>query len=277
MMKHSVGIATGLASLLVLPAALGQQEVQRLNEALSEISHAIDVMTGIDQALQEEPGRGIDLVLSATETPHLEQRGLDDRLGSLRKEVSLLQMEVDALESPGARMTLQPFVPSGPAAGGGGRDSMVNPPVVTGLDDSLRAAISRREVGRVGRSGPLPLSGSGSGSGTFTNETPESPEHGGYTADPLGQAQACYRVGRYQQGLELLRELDDTTALYWKSRCLERLDRLDEALAFLTRVVAAEGESYEGRRAAKDLEFLKWKKAFLQKLPEGMQDARRDG
>ena len=98
MMKHSVGIATGLASLLVLPAALGQQEVERLNEALSEISHAIDVMTGIDQALQEEPGRGIDLVLSATETPHLEQRGLDDRLGSLRKEVSLaLQEAKDAL------------------------------------------------------------------------------------------------------------------------------------------------------------------------------------
>ena len=35
--------------------------------------------------------------------------------------------------------------------------------------------------------------------------------------------------------------------------------------------------SYEGRRAAKDLEFLEWKKAFLHRLPEGMQDARRDG
>jgi len=275
MMKHSVGIATGLASLLILPAALGQQEVERLSKALNEISHAIDVMTGIDQALQEEPARGIDLVLSATEAPHLEQRGLDDRLGSLRKEVSLLQMEVDALESPGATMTLQPFVRSGPARVDGVPDSMVTPPVVTGLDDSLRAAISQREVSRVGRSDPLALSGTGASTDAF--EAVQSPEHGGYTADSLGQAQACYRVGRYQQGLDLLRELEDTTALYWKARCLERLERLDEALTLLTRVVAEEGESYAGRRAAKDLEFLEWKQAFLRKLPTGMQDGRSDG
>ena len=65
MMKHSAGIAAGLASLLVLPAALGQQDVEFLSEALNEISHAIDVMTGIDQALQKGRGDGIELVLGA--------------------------------------------------------------------------------------------------------------------------------------------------------------------------------------------------------------------
>jgi len=276
MMKHSVGIATGLASLFVLPMALGQQDVERFNEALNEISHAIDVMTGIDQALKEEPDRGIGLVLSATEAPHLEQRGLDDRLGSLRKEVSLLQMELDALESPSATMTLQPFVRSEPAADGGSPDARVESPVrtmITGLDDSLRAEISRRETSQAGR----PFSGTGTGMSTGTNRSAEGPEHGGYTADPLGQAQACYRTGRFQQGLELLEELEGTTALYWKARCLDRLERLDEALALLAQIKAEEGDSYEGRRAAKDLEFIEWKQTFLQKLPSGMQDGGSDG
>jgi tetratricopeptide (TPR) repeat protein len=292
MMKHNVAIATGLASLLVLPTALGQQDVAQLDDALREISHALEVMTGIEQQIQAQPERGIDLVLSATEVPHLEQRELDGRLDTLRNEVSLLQMELDALDSPGMTMTLQPFVPSGPAPDALGR--MADPSragaLATGLDDSLRATLSNRQASRSARSGQ-------SSSRTASNPTHDpahdpahdptrdpsydpsrqAPEFEGYTADPLGQARTCYRVGQYQRGFDLLVELEDLEALYWKARCLERLERLDEAIALLNQIVTAEPDSYQGQRAAKDLEFYEWKKQFMQKLPTGMQSRRREG
>lgn len=264
MMKHQLAIATGLAALFVLPAATGQDGVEKLERALTDIEHALDVMTGIDARMQEDPEQAIDLVLSATEAPPLDPVRLDDRLGSLRKEVSLLQMELDALESPGSARTLQTFVP--PTADQE-RAEAPPQPLTTGLDDALRSALGSQE--------PIRRTEPRHATPTAATEGP-APEYEGYSADPLGQARACYRTGRYDRALALLDQLEEPEALYWRARCLERLDRLDEAIALLERVAAAEGDSYEGQRAAKDLEFFRWKKGFLEKLPGGMQEGRKE-
>ena len=278
-MKHQATLATGLAALALAPVALQEGELRALESALAGTVHALEVLTGIAERLETDPAGTTELVLGATERPHLEPGAGDERLQTLRNEVSLLQMELDAFESPGfATAPNPPVSPEGPPATEDAPDTARTAPVfpvlgerlTTGLDDALRDLV-RAEIH------DPPDAARERPERTETLPAPPSPEGEDYSADPLLHARACYHGQHFQQGLDLLEGRSDVQSLYWRSRCLARLERLAEAIDLLARIVEVEGDSYEGRRAANDLEFLRWKQEFVGRLPERLGGQGREG
>jgi hypothetical protein len=271
MLRFQFAIASALAPLLVVPVFVGQGSIATLQDALSGTRRALEVLKGLEERLRQDPAAALGLILSATEAPSGDELQRDARLESLRNEVNLLQMELDAMQSPvlgpdgavqsalGARLPLDPLGArpgTGPAPSAG---------ITTGMDDSLRALFSEPPAARaVLRSGPT----------TQHDRSAASPaagadEHGAsaYSADPLRHGIACYRAGRFAEAHELLAPLEGASALYWQARALERLERVDEAIAVMERAIATGGEGFEQRRAQTDLEFLRWKRDFLATLP----------
>jgi len=276
MLRFQIAVASLLASLLVVPAFLGQGQIATLQDALSGTRRALEVLKGLEQRLHEEPAAALSLIVSATEAPSGDAAQTDRRLESLRNEVNLLQMELDAMLSPmlgpdgavqsalGARLALDPT-----------HDALGVPPlpitgVTTGMDDSLRALLTEAPAARAVLRG---------GEASTTREGPAQPGasedvrgESAYSADPLRHGITCYRAGRFAEALELLVPLDDSSALYWQARTLERLSRLDEAIQVMERAIQ-QGDvvngvvGFEQRRAQTDLEFLRWKRDFVANLP----------
>ena len=54
---------------------------------------------------------------------------------------------------------------------------------------------------------------------------------------------------------------------------MEKLDRLDAAAGASSSTRSSAPESIEGRRAQTDLDFIRWKQEFVEKLPEGRRQA----
>ena len=101
MMKHQVTLVTGLSAFLLAPTlASGQEEIQALEDALTGTVRSIEILSGLEARVEAEPEIAIPLVVSATEKPQMNDEALDERLSSLRRQVSLLRMELDAIESP---------------------------------------------------------------------------------------------------------------------------------------------------------------------------------
>ena len=268
MLRFQTALSGVLAALLLVPTLVGQDQIASLQDALAGTRRAIEVLKGLEQRLEEDPAAALGLILSATEAPSGDEQARDRQLENLRNEVSLLQMELDSMQSPvlgtdgavlstlGSRVPAEPPRPATQAG------------ITTGLDDSLRALLSgppgTRETPR--REAPAARVGA---------PRPEGPGAGAasaYSADPLRNGIACYRAGRYAEALELLAPLSDASALYWQARTLERLERLEEAVTLMERAIAR-GESsgepggFEKRRAETDLEFLRWKLDFKKSLP----------
>ena len=83
-----------------------------------------------------------------------------------------------------------------------------------------------------------------------------SPEGKGYSANPLRQAKACFRAGRYQQGLDILEAVTPfTEGDYWRAKLLDRLGRTDEALLLFASVEVAEDAGPLAAAAKRDAEF----------------------
>lgn len=262
MMRFQTSVTAMLASLLVVPVLIGQGSVGTLEDALSGTKRAIEVLKGLEKKLVEDPATALALVLSATEAPGGTDVQREQRLEALRSEVNLLQMEYDALQSPalagdgavqGLLGTRDPSL----------RTSLPSAGVTTGLDDDLRALLGGAPLARSAAPAPAPRVEEGS------EESPseQAPARGAYSADPLRHGITCYRAGRYAEAYELLAPLDDASALYWQARTLERLERLDEAVKVMERALAKGGEGFEARRAQTDLEFLRWKRDFVQQMP----------
>jgi len=269
MMRFQTTVTAVLASLLVVPVLIGQGNVDTLESALSGTKRAIEVLKGLEKKLVEEPANALALVLSATEAPGGTDVQREQRLESLRSEVNLLQMEYDALQSPalagdGAVQDLlgtrEPL----------GRTSLPSAGITTGLGDDLRLLLSGAPQPRT-TPAPAPAP---HGEESAAAATPESAAGGAYSADPLRHGITCYRAGRYAEAYELLAPLDDASALYWQARTLERLERLDEAVKVMERALAKGGEGFEARRAQTDLEFLRWKRDFVQQMPAPAKDSK---
>ncbi len=257
MRLHSV-LSAGLAAFFVLPTALpslgiSQDDLHLLEDALSRTVRALEVMGTLEERLRSPDPSMIELVLSSTEPAHLPTAEGGERLETLRREVSLLQMEVDSLEASSSTC------PADPA----------RPGITTGLDEETRQSL-RMPLHPEEPSTAEPLAAP-STERTSEPSKETQPELPGYSADPLRQAMACYRAGRHERALSLLESREDLEALYWRSRCLTQLERTDEAIALLTRIIESAGDSYAGRRAESDLDFLRWKKDFRARLPQSPQ------
>jgi len=282
-MRFQFALTSSLAAMAVVPIFLGQGSVATLQDALAGTRRALEVLKGLEQRLHDEPSAALGLVLSATEPPSGDEKQRDDHLESLRNEVNLLQMELDAMQSPvlgpdgavqsalGARGPLDPVGPLG-AAGAPGSGSAPSAGITTGMDDSLRALFSDAPAARAMLRGDPGATRDRTASPTATGEGDHGA--GAYSADPLRHGITCYRAGRYAEALELLLPLDDANALYWRARALERLERLDEAIETMERSVAKGGDGFELRRAQTDLEFLRWKRDFLAGLPAQRKEPR---
>lgn len=269
MMRFQTAISGLLAALLVVPVFVGQGHVSSLQDALGGTRRAIEVLKGLEQRLHDEPAAAMGLILSATESARGDEAQRDRKLEDLRNEVGLLQMELDSIQSPvlgadgavqsalGAR---QPFEAQRPAT---------PPGITTGLDDSMRALLTEAPGTRtqLWPETAEPRAGTPS-----AQPAPGAGAESAYSADPLRHGIACYRAGRYGEALALLAPLTDASALYWQARALERLERLDDAVALMERALAKNDPSgaaagFEKRRAETDLEFLRWKRDFVKQLP----------
>lgn len=286
MLKFQPILTAAAGALVVVPAVtLDDADLGSLQSALNDTTRAIEVLTGLQQRIDAGDPAAADMVERVTEAPILDPRSRDERLETLRNEVGLLHTEFDLLEarafalapppmpgtgSPGtgALQPNQPAQPSGLAFGSLPQAGTA-PVVSSGLSQADRMRLS--DLGlppKAGGTAPASdAAGTTPGPGTIPVAVAEGdgPE---YSADPVRHARACLRAGRYQEGVDVLRNSEDPEAMYVKARCLEKLGRLDEAIETLTVVVAQSPEGYQAERAKSDLEFFQWKRDFLALVPE---------
>lgn len=250
MMRFQAAITSGLAAILVPAVYLGQGSIETLEQTLAQTTRALEVLAGIEQSSVTGDPQAVRLVRSVTEPPILDDRRRDERLVELRHQVNLLQSEVDVLETPS-------FVPEAPAedpALPSGEQPL--PMITTGLSAEALQALSEQPNTAT--------------SEVLQAETPvEAPQgSAGYSADPTAHARACYYARRYEQCVALTQDLvDDPDALFWRSRALEKLGKLDEAIEAMKRSAELGGESPAGQRAQAEVDFLEWRRSFLSDAP----------
>lgn len=280
MMRHMTAMSSGLALLFVAPGTILQNEDLRILElALEDTARAIEVVTGI----QQEPAPSADLIKSVTEAPALDARGRDEKLQTLRDEVSLLQMEFDALQGlPVGHLGARPT----------GDTLRKSTSVPTGLTPEARAALLRlgsgtnttvapRKNARPAQGESTPNSPSKARPNAPKEQNPPSESEADplstYSADPVAAARACFYAKQYERGLQLLSgQTTDLQALYWKARILEKVEDYVGAIAALNEIIRLTGgEGYDAKRAETDKAFLEWKRDFLARVEASRKEGSR--
>ena len=269
MLKLQSALASGLAALLVTPALLNEDDMAALETMLERTQHALVVLSGIQESVERGVPGAVELAATATEPPILDAQARDERLFALRSEVNLLQAELDAFDGTalaGGAGALAGTAP-GPVPFGAGSGE---PPLFTGLDEATRQALALLPISpATAEGGPRQAA-----SGAAPASRAAVAEHPGYSADPLLEARACFKAGRFDQALALLRSLPDgAEVLWWTGRSLERLGRADEAVKTFRKLLERFPDSAEAPRARTELEFLEWKLEFDRKLPAGLSGA----
>ena len=271
MMKFHSILTAGLAALVVVPAALQDDQLQALKNALSKTDQALGILRDVGTQFDTDAEGAGRMLLAATEPPVLDERWRDERMIALRDEVGRLQGRLDTLRSPDVLPPLVTHTPEGPRISVP-LDMPGTSPLALTREEAMRRAndpTGGRRTPRPGGRGELAPGTPNPGRPTTPLPLPEGQE---YSADPIGHARACYRTGRFEQGLALLRGRKEPVAMYWRARCLEKLERIPEAVQALEQVIADAPDTSEARRARTDLEFLRWKSSFVENLPAGMKN-----
>ena len=261
MMKMFAGISTLSAVLFAVPAVGGAQDEEGIVAALDETARVLRELAGIDEALSNGDSSAIPRVLDLTEVPHLAPQEADATLDRLRRQVGQLRQDVDELVARRSGGTTG--TPAGP---GMGEVQAPFPDLVddtnraepgkptTGLDDEMRAKLAEQKP----PTAETPRAGSAEGPSKTAFEGE------GYVADAMKQANLYYRSARYDEALALFEQKpDDLDARYWAARCLEKLERYDEALLVYEAVAATEDGGSVAQRAHRDAEFLSWKIEYV--------------
>lgn len=261
-MRYQAALSSVLAAALVPALYFGDGELATLEDALAETTRALEVLSGLSARAEQGDPQSVDFVRSVTEAPILEARRRDERLVDLRNQVNLLQAELDVLEVPAfvIEPTTTSAVPGAGMADDTGTDVGAGmaargtlPRISAGLSPEQRALLTAPEPTRPAAEVPQP------------GPSDEAP---GYSADPLAHARACFHARRYEKCVALAEELPDSAdAQFWKSRALEKLGRLDQAIAAMQRSLELSGEGPVAHKAKAELEFLQWRRSFLQDAP----------
>jgi hypothetical protein len=240
MMKWSFAIHALIGGVLVVPAlTLAGGGGQDLSRSLDDTVHALELLSGIEKRVQAHAPEASQLVREATEAPIAQGSVADQHLDELRREVGRLQMIHDAGQSNVASGTAPLFF------------------VPTGMPEATRVALGGNPTPNYVKRAAQPAPSDA------TVKAADSIEESGFSADPLRQAQACFRAARFEQALDVLKgHLDDPRARYWSARALEKLGRTDEALVAYKLVVDAPTAGDLVQRAKTDMEFLEWKQRF---------------
>lgn len=291
MLGSNTVVNAAVAGVLLLPTlSLTGDRATNLERSLEETLAALEGLAGLREELparlqtSPEERRGtVGAVLGSTEGPITDARVRDTMLATLRDDVGRLQMDLDRLRqkrrsgttggaanevAPETAIALQTELPGEPAP------ETAQPPVVVptvGLDSGQREGLANlaRPASARGRSATERGTGYGTGNGNGNaagTATTRLEEHG-FSADRVRQGHALYRAGRFGEALAALELAGDAAEpAYWRARCLERLDRADEALAAYEAIVAREDAGAFAERARNDLEFLTWKREFARRI-----------
>ncbi|MDG1499211.1 MAG: hypothetical protein P8N31_06595 [Planctomycetota bacterium] len=299
MMKFTGTLSLGLGIVLGVPAlTFGGGIPSSLQEALDETVRAIDVLTQVEKKLQAGAALPTNAVTRLTEPAILDARGRDMLLDKLRNEVGVLQAKADRQESldlPAATVghgsdkptTMGPVVADPTAAPVLAEDGPLNlAGISTGISSNMRTAISMdgsnagsNPAGDVSKAESVkePVGEQAADqsptSGTPENTEPKAepadadlPEGKGYSANPLRQAQACFRAKRYQQGLDLLAGAPKSAEVtYWKARLSEKLGKWDHAIDLYTGLKDDTNAGVYAAQAEQQLEFVIWQRDFEKK------------
>ena len=262
MMKFTQMVNMGIASILVIPAVALQGEAPgSLEQALHETVATLDHLVKIQTKLEEADTAGIGMILAATEPALPATPERDGYLETLRQDVSRLAMRLDISEG---ELPIQIDVPERQMINGDAtpksNEPMRSGPRTTGLDETQRQALS----GVI-----APRFDTKSSAASLKQRKSLEPED--YVADPMRLGRSYFRAGRYDEGVKILEKTPGMEAIYWLGRCLEKLERVEEAIAAYEKITLSGESGYVVDRARNDLEFLKWKRDFRRPTPEKNQ------
>lgn len=285
MLKAMLPLSTVLGLFAAVPMS-ADREPRSLGEALYATVETIEVLRGYQSAPSTATDR--ELVQRVTEPALGDSQQRVDRLTSLGRELDRLHAHLELLQSgvlpaaaPVARVDESPVRTVGLTDGelerlvANSRRSRISE-IVPGEDDAAANA-SPSDSGRapvapptpirtpVPATGPDPAANLGDGEIDPDSAAAAEAERAKRNAAELAfaKARAAYFAGRYDRALVEFEALDaDPKSKYWRARCLEQLDRLDEALTLYDEVVADPRSGDVARRAQGDADFLRWKVQF---------------
>jgi hypothetical protein len=289
MMKHTGSLALGLGLFVGLPAfTFGGGMPDSIEGALQDTLRALEALGELEQELTDGGSLPAGTVERITDAPVGTAMERSQKLDKLRTEVSELQAQVDAKRVSEGVPLYGPSATTedgGPAAAPEGSTTVDTRGLTTGLPETFVRALGSGDqtpgIVRPSATGPYPAgpqptggqrnpgASSSEDSTTPASETTESapsPEGRGYSAHPLRQAKACFRAGRYQQGVDILEAADlGTEGDYWLARCLTKLDRTAEAVALFQAVEVADDAGDLAAAAKREREFAEWLEDFEQR------------
>ncbi|MBI1383001.1 MAG: hypothetical protein GC161_18170 [Planctomycetaceae bacterium] len=264
MLKYA-GVFTALAGAaftLGPPALQDANEgprVRALRQAASEREQAIYALGELHRMLDAGDSTAFAQVKGVTEPNELAPMEQDQRLEQLRLEVAELQLMLDAMRAGGPRVAGDgiPLVPRAGWTVGLSADelSILRPPAST-TGDNRGPAGSAPTPARSGGTSAPPTSGSATAVPASTSTlTPKARQQ---------QARTAFLAQQYEKSLSLLEGLpNDPDVLHLRSRSMERLGRLEDALGAL-RMAATDPRlatpewTVLSQRIEADREYIDW-------------------
>ncbi len=221
-------------ALLCLPAlALRQDDKEALRALLSRTVNSLATFKDLDRRVEEHDANVVTELIAACDAGPSDVTLAEAELVLLRTRVNALQ---EILDSRAAW--------SGALAAAPGVDPQTTDPEIQTEGAAINASTSVSQT--TAQAGVA-----ASNKKAFEAEN--------FIADRARLGRACWRGGRYLEGVAALESLaGEPQADYWRARCLEKLSRHSEALALYRKVIEIAGDSPEGKSAREDLEFLEW-------------------
>jgi len=272
MLKAMLPLTSMLGLLYAVPLAVQDEAPRTLQSALEETVRSLDVLRGV--ATIERPDIG--LVRAATEAPLADPIERLARLDRLHGDLSRLEAHLELLRSGVAPATAFMSLPTDAA------------PVPTrGLaDGEIALLIEATRAPLAPAVTAPPTSRDRSSTNDIRRPSSESPVEGGTTtpvdtntsgATPpqpmdeslaFAKARAAYLAGQFDRALTAFQSgPDDPRHRYWRALCLDRLGRVEEALALFDVIVSDANAGEYVERARSDADFLRWKVQFGKPRP----------
>jgi tetratricopeptide (TPR) repeat protein len=255
----------GMVGALVVPAALQDKATTgQLERSLQTTDQAILALDPVRAQLGAGDYAGVEAILSATEPAFGQGPQRSALLDQLRRELGELEREVQLLEVPAAleHTTRDPLQgsPEDPST------APVSVAPTVGLTDAERDEVAEIFPPIPGAAGTKTVRKHGR---TYSFEKP------GFTVDAVRQGRAYYRAERYAEALRLFEtRAGEPEADYWTGRVLERLGRVEEAVAAYTRVIENEAAGALAERARMDREFVRWVVDFEREVEQHDREER---
>jgi tetratricopeptide (TPR) repeat protein len=270
MLKFTYLAQLGLAGTVLVPAVVLEQDPARgLTDVLANTTATIESLERLHSSLTNGDHSQVAATLKATEAPTGDAQLRDERLNYLRGEVSRLQMRWEALEeSMRANSSVVKPTPTPPS------EPMIAPTaaptlLVTPLAEVIIPETLALEAGTTGmseatRTDIIQRLSSHELTAPNTASTEKTYfEPSGFSAHAVRHGRALYKAGRYEDAITLLTAATDQAgAHFWIACSLEKLGRVDDAIAAYDLVIKNVSDAKDAQHAERNRDFLIWKRDF---------------